>query len=64
MVSQNTLWAMPMDILPSPLIIAQQGGQIVQSPFPLKGSNEIIAFIADPDGYQIELIQKTERINN
>ena len=27
-------------------------------PKPLAGTNEIIAFIRDPDGYQIELIQR------
>jgi lactoylglutathione lyase len=34
------------------------GGNIVREAGPLAGSNEVIAFVADPDGYQIELIQK------
>lgn len=33
------------------------GGSITREPGPLKGSTEIIAFAADPDGYRIELIQ-------
>lgn len=32
--------------------------QFLLEPTPLKGSNEIIAFITDPDGYQIELIER------
>lgn len=38
--------------------ISKKGGLIVRPPGPLKGSNEIIAFISDPDGYSIELIQQ------
>ena len=34
------------------------GGRITQEPGPLKGSTEVIAFVSDPDGYQIELIQR------
>lgn len=37
--------------------IRQRGGTVLQQPFKLKGTNEVIAFICDPDGYQIELIQ-------
>ena len=33
------------------------GVNITRDPGPLKGSNEIIAFISDPDGFKIELIQ-------
>lgn len=33
-------------------------GKITKKPFPLQGSNEIIAFVSDPDGYQIELVQR------
>ena len=38
--------------------IAEHGGHITLAPTPLKGSNETIAFVRDPDGYQIELIQR------
>jgi lactoylglutathione lyase len=34
------------------------GGSIVREAGPLTGSDEIIAFVEDPDGYKIELIQK------
>ncbi len=37
--------------------IAMRGGKITREPGPLKGSTEVIAFISDPDGYRIELIQ-------
>lgn len=34
------------------------GGKVLRAAGSLTGSNEIIAFIEDPDGYKIELIQK------
>lgn len=37
--------------------ITQKGGKITRPPGPVKGGTTIIAFIADPDGYQIELVQ-------
>lgn len=40
--------------------IKAQHGKITLKPFPLKGSNEIIAFVSDPDGYQIELVQRDD----
>ena len=39
-------------------VIKARGGRVTREPGPLKGSDEIIAFIEDPDGYQIELIQQ------
>jgi len=38
--------------------IRKLGGKITLAPCPLKGSSEIIAFVSDPDGYQIELVQR------
>jgi lactoylglutathione lyase len=38
--------------------IKSLGGNIVREAGPLAGSDEIIAFVEDPDGYKIELIQK------
>ena len=35
------------------------GGQITREPGPVKGGHSIIAFVIDPDGYKIELIQRT-----
>ena len=39
-------------------LIKQKGGVITREAGPLKGGTQIIAFIKDPDGYQIELIEK------
>jgi lactoylglutathione lyase len=36
---------------------AQLGGAITREAGPVKGGTTIIAFITDPDGYKIELIQ-------
>ncbi len=38
--------------------VKARGGKITREPGPLKGSTEVIAFVSDPDGYQIELIQR------
>jgi lactoylglutathione lyase len=38
--------------------IKNLGGKIVREVGPLAGSDEVIAFAEDPDGYKIELIQK------
>ena len=35
------------------------GGNITREAGPVKGGNTIIAFVSDPDGYKIELIQRT-----
>jgi len=43
--------------------ITNQGGKVTRSAGSLKGSSEIIAFIKDPDGYVIELIQKRHVTN-
>lgn len=37
--------------------VRANGGTIVREPGPMKHGKTIIAFIADPDGYKIELIQ-------
>lgn len=37
--------------------IKEKGGEVIFGPKALRGSKEIIAFVVDPDGYQIELIQ-------
>jgi len=39
--------------------ITSKGGEVVFGPEPLSGSNETIAFVVDPDGYPIELIQRS-----
>jgi lactoylglutathione lyase len=39
---------------------AQHGGAITREPGPVKGGSTVIAFVTDPDGYKIELIQRTD----
>jgi lactoylglutathione lyase len=36
------------------------GGAITREPGPVKGGTTYIAFVADPDGYKIELIQRDD----
>jgi lactoylglutathione lyase len=38
--------------------IRSGGGNITREPGPVKGGNTVIAFVTDPDGYKIELIQR------
>lgn len=38
--------------------IKQRGGKIVREAGPMKHGTTVIAFVEDPDGYKIELIQK------
>ena len=37
--------------------IKLKGGKVTREAGPVKGGNTIIAFVEDPDGYKIELIQ-------
>jgi lactoylglutathione lyase len=37
---------------------AALGGGITREPGPVKGGSTVIAFITDPDGYKIELIER------
>lgn len=37
--------------------ITQAGGKVTRAAGPVKGGNTVIAFVTDPDGYKIELIQ-------
>lgn len=41
--------------------IKAQGGKILREAGPMNAGTTIIAFVEDPDGYQIELIGKRER---
>ena len=38
--------------------IASAGGKITRPPAPMKHGSTVIAFVEDPDGYTIELIQR------
>jgi lactoylglutathione lyase len=39
--------------------IRAKGGKIVREPGPMKHGGSVIAFVEDPNGYRIELIQRT-----
>jgi len=43
--------------------IRQAGGTITREPGPVKGGKTVIAFVSDPDGYKIELIQRTDHVS-
>ncbi|RKH10529.1 lactoylglutathione lyase [Corallococcus sp. CA053C] len=38
--------------------IRQAGGKVVREPGPMKHGTTVIAFVEDPDGYKVELIQQ------
>ena len=38
--------------------IRAAGGNVTREPGPVKGGSTVIAFVTDPDGYKIELIQR------
>jgi lactoylglutathione lyase len=40
--------------------IRSAGGNIAREPGPVKGGTTVIAFVADPDGYKIELIERAD----
>ena len=41
--------------------IADQGGRVVREPGPMKHGSTVIAFVEDPDGYKVELIELSSR---
>ena len=40
------------------------GGNVIREAGPMKGGTTVIAFVEDPDGYKIELIQQDEHARN
>jgi len=40
--------------------IKAAGGNVTREPGPVKGGSTVIAFVTDPDGYKVELIQRAE----
>ena len=40
--------------------IRHNGGNVTREAGPVKGGTTVIAFITDPDGYKVELIQRAE----
>jgi len=41
--------------------VRNQGGRVTREAGPVKGGTTVIAFVEDPDGYKIELIEKRSR---
>ena len=41
--------------------IKARGGKVVREPGPMKHGSTVIAFVEDPDGYKVELIQLSSR---
>jgi len=44
--------------------IKARGGKVVREAGPMKGGVTVIAFVEDPDGYKIELIQQDQDARN
>ena len=44
--------------------IRKRGGKVTREPGPMKHGSTVIAFVEDPDGYKIELIQKNSSGTN
>jgi lactoylglutathione lyase len=48
------------DIYATCAVIKAAGGVVTREPGPVKGGTSIIAFVQDPDGYKIELINQKD----
>ena len=44
--------------------ISHKGGRVIREPGPMKHGATVIAFIEDPDGYKVELIEKPSQTTN
>jgi lactoylglutathione lyase len=42
--------------------IRAAGGQVTREAGPVKGGTTVIAFVTDPDGYKVELIERKENV--
>ena len=40
--------------------VRANGGSVTREPGPVKGGHSVIAFVTDPDGYKIELIERPD----
>ncbi|NBQ20326.1 MAG: lactoylglutathione lyase [Synechococcaceae bacterium WB6_3B_236] len=49
------------DIVATCAAMAAKGGRVVRPPGPMKHGSTQIAFVEDPDGYKVELIQLNNR---
>ena len=43
--------------------IRAKGGRVVREPGPMKNGTTVIAFVEDPDGYKVELIELSSRVH-
>jgi lactoylglutathione lyase len=48
------------DIVEACNAVRANGGNVTREPGPVKGGSTVIAFVTDPDGYKIELIERKE----
>ncbi|WP_082616800.1 lactoylglutathione lyase [Massilia sp. Root418] len=46
------------DIYAACSAVKANGGNVTREPGPVKGGSTVIAFVTDPDGYKIELIER------
>ena len=46
------------DIVAACNAVKANGGNVTREPGPVKGGTTVIAFVTDPDGYKIELIER------
>ncbi len=47
------------DIVSACEAVRTNGGNVTREPGPVKGGTTVIAFVTDPDGYKIELIERS-----
>ena len=50
------------DVASTCALIRSRGGRVVREAGPVKGGSTVIAFVEDPDGYRIELIERAEPV--
>lgn len=48
------------DIVTACESVRANGGNVTREPGPVKGGTTVIAFVTDPDGYKIELIERKD----
>jgi lactoylglutathione lyase len=50
------------DIVAACDAVRANGGNVTREPGPVKGGTTVIAFVTDPDGYKIELIERKDGV--
>jgi lactoylglutathione lyase len=48
------------DIYKACELVRANGGNVTREPGPVKGGSTVIAFVTDPDGYKVELIERKD----